>query len=74
LRLERLDGVPIQRQFLRNIRDRRLPATAPDKIGKALGVERIVCQKVEPFPFHLAAAAAIDAPHLQLEQYPHVPA
>ncbi|HYS89343.1 MAG TPA: hypothetical protein VEN78_30700, partial [Bradyrhizobium sp.] len=26
------------------------------------------------FPFHLAAAAAIDAPHLQLEQYSHVPA
>ena len=25
-------------------------------------------------PFHLAAATAIDAPHLQLEQYSHVPA
>ena len=65
---------PIKRQFLRNIRDRRLSATAADKIRKALGVERVVCQKVEPFPFHLAAATAIDAPHLQLKQYSHVPA
>src|SRR6201981_891007 len=68
LHLQRFDGVPIKRQFLRNIRDRCLSATAADKIGKALGVERVVCQKVEPFLFHLAAAAAIDAPHL-----PHKP-
>jgi hypothetical protein len=72
--LERFDGVPIKRQFLRDIRDRRLSATAADKIGKALGVERVVCQKVEPFLFHLAAATAIDAPHLQLKQYSHLPA
>jgi len=44
----------------------------PDKIGKALGVERIVRQKVEPLPFHLAAVAAIKAPHLQLQEYPRV--
>jgi hypothetical protein len=74
LHLQRLDGVPIQRQFLRNIRDRRLPATAADKIRKALGVERIVCQEGEPFLFHLAAVTAVDAPYLQLEQYPRVPA
>ena len=74
LHLQRFDGVPIKRQFLRNIRDRRLSATAADKIRKALGVERVVCQKVEPFLFHLAAATAIDAPHLQFEQYSRVPA
>src|SRR5215831_11327877 len=74
LHLQRLDGVQVKRQFLRNIRDRRLSATAADKIGKALGVKRVVCQKVEPFPFHLAAATAIDAPHLQLKQDSHVPA
>ena len=34
----------------------------------------VTCQKVEPLPFHLAAAAAIDAPHLQLQEYPRVPA
>src|SRR6476660_8850542 len=49
-------------------------ATAADKIRKALGVERVVCQKVEPFLFHLAAATAINAPHLQFKQYSHVPA
>src|SRR6202048_5465719 len=74
LHLQRLDGVPIKRQFLRNIRDRRLSATAADKIGKALGVERVVRQKVEPFLLHLAAATAIDAPHLQLTQSSPVPA
>src|SRR6478672_11294991 len=74
LHLQRLDGVPIKRQFLRNIRDRRLSATAADKICKALGVERVVCHKVEPFLFHLAAATAINAPHLQFKQYSHVPA
>src|SRR6516225_8613701 len=68
LHLQRLDGVPIKRQFLRNIRDRCLSATAADKIGKALGVERVVCQKVEPFLLHLAAATAIEAPYLQLKQ------
>ena len=42
LHLQRLDRVPIQRQFLRHVLDRRLPAAPADKIGKALGVERIV--------------------------------
>src|SRR5438045_866861 len=40
---------------------------------KANGVERIVRQKVEPLPFHLAAVAAIKAPHLQFQKYPRVP-
>src|SRR6201997_2302846 len=74
LHLQRLDGVPIKRQFLRNIRDRCLSATTADKIGKALGVERVVCQKVEPFLLHLTAATAIDAPYLQLKQYSHLSA
>src|ERR1700758_2840153 len=73
LHLQRLDGVPIKRQFLRNIRDRCLSAPAADKIGKALGVERVVCQKVEPLLLHLAAATAIDAPSLQLRPYAHLP-
>src|ERR1700751_2927370 len=64
LHLERFDGVPIKRQFLRNIRDRRLSATAADKIGKALGVKWIFGQKVEPLLLHLAAATASYSPHL----------
>ena len=59
---------------IRHVRDRRLPAAAPDKIGEAFGVERIVRQKVEPLPLHLAAVAAIETPHLQLQEYPRVPA
>src|ERR1700752_2706294 len=74
LHLQRLNGGPIKPQFLRNIRDRRLSASAADKIRKPLGVERVVCQKIEPFLFHLAAATAINAPHLQLEQDARVPA
>jgi hypothetical protein len=74
LHLQRLDRVPVQRQLLRHVRNRSLPTTAPDKICEALGVERIVRQKVEPLPLHLAAAAAIQAPHLQLQEYPRVPA
>src|ERR1700739_2901908 len=74
LHLQRLDGVPVKRQFLRNIRDRRLSAAAADKIRKAFGVEWIVGQKAEPLLLHLAAATAVDAPYLQLEQYSHVPA
>jgi hypothetical protein len=74
LRLQRLDRVPIERQFLRHVLDRRLPAAPPDKIGKALGVKRVVRQKVEPLPLHLAATAALDPPHLQFQKYPRVSA
>jgi hypothetical protein len=35
-----------------------------DIIGKALGVERIVRQKVEPLALHLATVTAVEAPHL----------
>ena len=44
------------------------------RLSKALGVERIVHQKLELFPFHLAATAALDPPHFQFEKYPSVPA
>src|SRR6266852_740294 len=74
LHVQRLHGVPIQRQFLRNVLDCR-PATPPaDKVSKALGVERIVREKVEPFPLHLATTAARDPPHLQFQKYPRVTA
>jgi hypothetical protein len=74
LHLQRLDRVPVERQLLRHVLDCRLPAATTDKIGKALGVERIVRQKIEPLPFHLAADAAIDPPHLKFQKYPRVPA
>jgi len=72
LHVQRLDRVPVQRQFLRDILDRRPSAAAANKVSKALGVERIVRQKVEPFPLHLATMATINPPHLQFQKYPHV--
>src|SRR5438876_10895170 len=41
LLLQHLHRLPVQRQFLRHVLDRRLPAAAADKVSKALGVERI---------------------------------
>src|SRR5271157_3495312 len=74
LLVQRLDRVPVQSQFVRHVLDRRLPAAAPHRVSKALGVERIVRQKPEPSPSHLAATAALDPPHFQFEKYPSVPA
>src|SRR5271165_3092484 len=74
LLVQRLDRVPVQSQFVRHVLDRRLPAASPHIVSKALGVERIVRQKLQPFPFHLAATAALDPPHFQFEKYPSVPA
>src|SRR3984893_5359201 len=61
LLVERLDRVPVQLQFRCHILDRRRPATPADIIGKALGVERIVRQKVELLPLHLATMPAVEA-------------
>ena len=74
LHLQRLDRVPVERQLLRHVRDRCLPTAPTDKIRKALGVERIVRQKLQPLTFHLAAVAAVNTPHLQFQKYPRVPA
>ena len=74
LHLQRLDRVPVERQLLRHVRDQCLPTAPPDKIRKALGVERIVRQKLQPLTLHLAAVAAVNAPHLQFQKYPRVPA
>ena len=74
LLVQRLDRVPVQLQFRRHVLDRRRPAAPADIVGKALGVERIVRQKVEPLPLHLATTAALDPPHLQFQKYPRVAA
>src|SRR4249919_2948634 len=74
LLVERLDRVPVQLQFRCHILDRRRPAAPADIIGKALGVEWIVGQKVEALPLHRAATAALDPPHLQFQKYPRIPA
>src|ERR1700758_459709 len=72
LLIERLDRMPVQFQFRRHLLDRRAAATPADVIGKPLGVERIVRQKVELLPLHPAATAAVEPPHLQFEINPRV--
>src|SRR5215831_15195733 len=74
LHLKRLDGVPVQPQLPRHILDRPGAAAAADVVAKALGVERIIGQKVEPLALHLATAAAGDPPHLQFEENARVAA
>ena len=48
LLVEGLDRMPVQPQIRRHVLDRRSSAAPADVIGKALGVVRIVRQKVEP--------------------------
>src|ERR1700675_4391145 len=43
-------------------------------MGKALGIERVVGQELQPLALHLAATPTIDAPNLQLEQHSSVAA
>jgi hypothetical protein len=74
LLVERLDRVPVQLQVRRYVLDRRRPAAPADIIGKALGIERIVRQKVELLALHLATVTAVKAPHLQFQNNPRVAA
>ena len=72
LLVQRLDRVPVQRQVLSHVLDRRRPTTLAYIVCKTLGVERIVRQKIEPFLLHLATTAALDPPHLHFQKYPRV--
>jgi hypothetical protein len=74
LLVEGLDRVPVQFQIRRYVLDCRGSTAAADIIGKALGVVRIVRQKVEPLALHLAAVATVEAAHLQLQENPRVAA
>src|SRR5487761_2409344 len=73
LLLQRLDRIPVQVQLLGNVLDRRLSAAPAHVMGKALGIEGIVGQKLQPFAFHFAAASALHAPHLDLQEDALVP-
>ena len=74
LLVERLDRVPVKPQIRRNVLDRRRSTAPADVIGKALGVVRIVRQKVEPLALHLAAVATVKPAHLQFQENPRVAA
>jgi hypothetical protein len=64
----------VELQFRRHVLDRRRSAATADIIGKALGIERIVRQKVEPLALHRATVTAVDTPHLQFQKNPRVAA
>src|SRR5262249_44775839 len=70
--IEVLYRLPIEVELFGNVLDRRLTAASADKIGKALGVEWIVGQKVEPFAFHFATNPAKNASNLDFEKYARV--
>src|SRR5438874_398876 len=74
LLVQLFDRVPVQVEFLGHILDTRLAATAPHKVGKALGVEGVVGQKLEALALHFAAAPTAYAAHLELQIHSRIPA
>ena len=67
LLLQRLHRVPVELQFPSHVLNRRSAYPSSHVKGKALRVQRVVGQKVQPLAFHLAAASAGDSPDLQLQ-------
>src|SRR5260370_56656 len=65
--LQPLDGLPVQAQLRGNVAD-RASATAPAHVqGKALRVQCVLDQKVQPLALHRATLPAVDPTHLQVE-------
>jgi len=67
LLLESLDRVPVEMQLLGQVLDRGRTAAPAHVVRKALGIERVVGQELQPLALHLAATAALHAPNLELE-------
>ena len=67
LLLQRLDRVPVEVELLGNVLDRGLTAAPAHVVGKALGIERVVGQEVQPLALHVPATLAPHAPHLELQ-------
>ena len=66
LHLQCLHRIPVEIQLLRNVLDRRLPAATAYEIGKALGIERVVCQEIEPLALHMLTILALHTTHFDL--------
>ncbi len=67
LLLQRLDRLPVKIEFLGNVLDGGLATAPPHVVGKALGIEGVVRQEVEPLALHVAATLAPHATHLELQ-------
>ena len=64
LLLQRPDRIPVEVEFPGNIHDGGLATAPPYVVRKALGMEGVVRQEVEPLALHVAATLAQHAPHL----------
>ncbi len=60
--------VPIQEKLFGDALDACGTAAAPNVIGKTLRIERVVREEGKPFLLHLAAAPALDAANLQVQE------
>lgn len=72
LLLQFLDRMPVERELLGHVLDRRAAAAPADVIGESLRVKRVVGEPVQPLALHSAARPAIDAPDGKLEVHPRV--
>ncbi len=67
LLLQGLHRAPVEVEFQGQVLDRRRAAASPHVVGKALGIERVVGQEIEPFALHCAATLALHTPDLELQ-------
>jgi hypothetical protein len=74
LLLEILHRVPVEMQLLGDVLDRRGPTTTAHIEGKPFRVERVVGEERQPLSLHLPALNAVDASHVDVQEYSRVPA
>ena len=67
LLLQRLHRVPVELQFPGHVLNGRCAHPPAHVKGKALRVQRVVGQKIQPLALHLAAASAGNPPNLQFQ-------
>src|ERR1019366_428115 len=67
LLVQLLDRIPVQMQFLGDVLDRRRAAAPAHVVREALGIERIVGQKLQPLALHRGTLAAANPAHFQIE-------
>jgi hypothetical protein len=65
-----LDRVPVQMQPGSDILDRGTATPSADVVGKPLGMERVVGQKLQTLALHGPALPAVHAPDFQLQVGP----
>jgi hypothetical protein len=74
LLIQLLDRVPVELELLGNVLDRGRATAPPHVVSKALGIKRVVGQKLQPLALHFAATPALDSAHLEIEMDAHVAA